>query len=55
MLTAIYHMLKDGTFHYDLGADHFDRRSTEVKANRLVAQLVKLGFQVELQAFAAAA
>ena len=25
MLTAIYHMLKDGTFHRDLGADHFDR------------------------------
>ena len=49
MLTAIYHMLKDGTFHQDLGADHFDRRSTEVKAKRLVAQLTKLGFQVELQ------
>ena len=48
MLTAIYHMLKDGT-HQDLGADHFDRRSTEVKAKRLVAQLTKLGFQVELQ------
>ena len=49
MLTAIYHMLKDGTFHQDLGADHFDRRSTEVKAKRLVAQLTKLGYQVALQ------
>src|ERR1700752_5072127 len=49
MLTAIYHMLKDGTLHQDLGADHFDRRSTEVKAKRLVAQLTKLGFQVDLQ------
>ncbi len=55
MLTAIYHMLKDGTEHQDLGADHFDRRSTEVKANRLVAQLVKLGFQVELHPLAEAA
>lgn len=55
MLTAIYHMLKDGTFHQDLGADHFDRRSTEVKAKRLVAQLTKLGFRVELQPFAQAA
>ena len=55
MLTAIYHMLKDGTFHEDLGADHFDRRSTEVKAKRLVAQLAKLGFQVELQPLARAA
>src|SRR5271166_5812094 len=40
MLTAIYHMLKDGTLHQDLGADHFDRRSTEIKAKRLVAQLL---------------
>ena len=55
LLTAIYHMLKDGTEHHDLGADHFDRRSTEVKANRLVAQLVKLGFQVELHPLAEAA
>jgi transposase len=55
MLTAIYHMLKDGTEHQDLGADHFDRRSTAVKANRLVAQLVKLGFQVELHPLAEAA
>jgi transposase len=49
MLTAIYHMLKDGVEHHDLGADHFDRRSTEVKAKRLVAQLTKLGFDVALQ------
>ena len=55
MLTAIYHMLKDGTFHHDLGADHFDRRSTELKAKRLVAPLAKLGFQLELQPIAAAA
>jgi hypothetical protein len=49
MLTAIYHMLKDGTQHHDLGAGHFDRRSTDIKAKRLVAQLTKLGFQVNLQ------
>jgi transposase len=49
MLTAIYHMLKDGVEHHDLGADHFDRRSTDVKAKRLVAQLTKLGFDVALQ------
>ena len=35
MLTAIYHMLKDGTQHQDLGADYFDRRSTDVKAKRI--------------------
>ena len=26
MLTAAYHMLRDGTDYRDLGADHFDRR-----------------------------
>jgi transposase len=55
MLTAIYHMLKDGTEHQDLGADHFDRRSTDVKAKRLVAQLAKLGYDVELKPVAEAA
>ena len=49
MLTAIYHMLKDGVEHRDLGANHFDQRSTEFKAKRLVAQLTKLGFDVVLQ------
>jgi hypothetical protein len=55
MLTAIYHMLKDGTEHQDLGARHFDHRSTKLKANRLVAQLSKLGFKVEIQPIAEAA
>jgi hypothetical protein len=27
ILTAIYHMLKDGTTYQDLGPHHFDRRS----------------------------
>ena len=49
MLTAIYHMLSRGVDHHDLGAKHFDRRSTDFKAKRLVAQLSKLGFSVELQ------
>ena len=55
MLTAIYHMLKNGTAHQDLGADHFDRRPVEVKANKLVGQLAKLGFEVELRPLAKAA
>jgi transposase len=48
MLTAIYHMLKDGTEHSDLGSGHFDKRSVDAKAKRLVNQLSKLGFKVEL-------
>jgi transposase len=55
LLTAIYHMLKNGTVHQDLGAGYFDRRSTAVKANRLLAQLAKLGYQVELQPMGEAA
>ncbi len=49
MLTAIYHMLKDGVEHRDLGAGYFDRRPPEQKARHLVAQLAKLGFKAELQ------
>jgi transposase len=55
ILTAIFHILKDGTEHQDLGAQHFDRRSTQEKANRLVAQLAKLGFKANLQPLAEAA
>jgi transposase len=49
MLSAIYHILKDGTEHHDLGASHFDRRSTAIKARRLAAQIAKLGFEVEIR------
>lgn len=48
-------MLNGATQHQDLGADHLDRRSTAVKAKRLVAQLKELDFQVELQCVAEAA
>ena len=43
ILTAIYHMLRDGTVYKDLGADHFNR-SPEVQAHRLAKQITKLGF-----------
>jgi transposase len=55
MLTAVYHMLKDGTHHYDLGANHFEHRSAEIRAKRLVAQIAKLGFEVELRPLTQAA
>jgi len=55
ILTAIYHMLKSSLPHRDLGADYFDRRSPQAKANRLVAQLAKLGFAAQLQPLADAA
>jgi len=55
ILTAIYHILKDGTEHRDLGADYFNRRSPAAQTKRLVAQLTKLGFEVQLQPIAQAA
>ena len=55
LLTTIYHMLKDGTQFQDLGADHFDRRSKEVRAKRLINQLAKLGFDAKLTPLAEAA
>ena len=55
ILTAIYHMLRTNAPHRDLGADYFDRRSPDAKAQRLVRQLTKLGFAVNLQPLDAAA
>src|SRR3954464_1297523 len=48
ILTAAYHMLKDGTVDADLGPGHFDRRSKEAQARRLVRRLADLGYAVEL-------
>jgi len=55
ILTATYHMLKKGTEYQDLGEDYFDRRTTMVKVNYLVAKLAKLGFSVTIEPVAEAA
>src|SRR6202023_4164211 len=44
LLTAIYHMLKDGTMYQDLGGNHFNRRSTDQQKARLVKRLADLGY-----------
>lgn len=49
ILTAIYHMLKNGVLHQDLGVAYFDHRSPESKAKRLARQIAKLGYDVTLQ------
>ena len=54
ILTAAYHMLKDGTLYEDLGAAHFDRRRPAAQARRLVRRLAELGFSVELNSPVAA-
>ena len=43
MLTAVWHMLRDGTFYHDLGPDHFHRRTPEQQARHLAQQIAKLG------------
>src|SRR5262245_16509404 len=48
ILTAIYHMLKDGTMYQDLGPNHIDPRARERQKNRLVKRLANLGYAVEL-------
>ncbi len=50
MLTAAYHMLRDGADYRDLGADHFDRRDKATLAKRLIARLHDLGVHVEVRA-----
>ncbi len=44
ILTAAYHMLRDGTLYHDLGHDHFRRASPETQAARLAKQIARLGF-----------
>jgi len=53
ILTAAYHMLKDGTLYQDLGASHFDNRDKGKQALRLVNRLQSLGFTVQITSMAA--
>ncbi len=48
MLTAAYHMLKNGVEYQDLGADHFTRRDRSKAIQRLVRRLNDLGCDVQL-------
>ena len=51
ILTAIFHMLKDGTMYQDLGPNHFDANAKERQKNRLLKRLADLGYDVELTPF----
>jgi transposase len=53
ILTAAYHMLKDGALYQDLGANHFDNRDKDKQALRLVNRLQSLGFAVQITSMAA--
>jgi transposase len=47
ILTAAYHMLRDGTFYQDLGPDHFGQRGRGDRTARLVKRLTALGYTVQ--------
>lgn len=55
MLTAIWHMLKNGVEYRDLGADHFAHRDRSKAILRLVRRLNDLGCNVAITPQAAAA
>jgi transposase len=48
ILTAAYHMLKNGTLYQDLGANYFDQRAKDKQVLRLVNRLQNLGFDVQI-------
>ncbi len=53
ILTAAYHMLKNGTVYQDLGASYFDNRAKDKQALRLISRLKNLGFDVHIKPMAA--
>jgi transposase len=53
MLTAAYHMLKNGVEYKDLGAEHFTRRDQSKAIQRLLRRLNDLGCEVQINPQAA--
>jgi transposase len=49
ILTAAYHILRDGTDYHDLGADYFTHRDSDRIANRLARRIRELGYEVQIQ------
>src|SRR5438874_9984233 len=44
ILTAAYHMLKNGTLYEELGRGHFDQRAQGKQVHRLINRLRNFGF-----------
>jgi transposase len=47
MLTAAWHMLRDGVEYADLGADYFNRHDTRKTVQRLLKRLSDLGYEIQ--------
>ncbi len=52
ILTTAYHMLKDGTYYQDLGANHFVRRDPARVVAKLAERIRGLVYQVDVRAAA---
>jgi len=52
MLTAAYHMIKNGTQYRELGAEYFQGRDNQLLARQLVRRLRRIGYEVEFRAAA---
>jgi len=48
ILTAAFHILRDGVSYQDLGSDHFVRRDRARVAQRLTRRLRELGYEVTI-------
>ena len=48
MLTAAYHILRDGTEHKDLGVDYFDQHDQAKAVKRLEKRIRELGYDVQV-------
>jgi len=49
LLTAIYHIIKNGVVYQDLGASFLERRDKNIIARHLLKRLSALGFSVEVK------
>jgi len=50
ILVSIYHMLQKNTSYAELGADYFDKRSSQATVKRAVQRIEKLGYKVTVEA-----
>jgi transposase len=48
LLTAAYHMLKNGTFHQDLGADFLVKQDKARIVSKLASRIKDLGYDVSI-------
>ena len=47
LLTAVYHILRDGTVHQDLGATHFAKQDASRTVAKLALRIKDLGYDIE--------